>query len=84
MKTDEQLKVVASSNERILVETDCPWCAIRPSHAGSEFIKTKWLTTKKKDKSTKETLIDGRYEPAQILPAVKMKICTHVDDQLLF
>lgn len=37
MKTDEQLKVVAQiPNERILVETDCPWCAIRPSHAGKK------------------------------------------------
>lgn len=35
LKTDEQLKVVAEiPNERILIETDCPWCAIRPSHAG--------------------------------------------------
>ena len=35
LKTDDQLKVVAElPNERILVETDCPWCAIRPSHAG--------------------------------------------------
>lgn len=35
LKTEEQLKVVAAiPNERILVETDCPWCAIRPSHAG--------------------------------------------------
>lgn len=36
LKTAEQLKVVAEiPNERILVETDCPWCAIRPSHAGT-------------------------------------------------
>lgn len=35
LKTEEQLKVVAAiPNDRILVETDCPWCAIRPSHAG--------------------------------------------------
>lgn len=35
LKTEEQLNVVANiPNERILVETDCPWCAIRPSHAG--------------------------------------------------
>lgn len=39
LKTDEQLKVVAQiPNERILVETDCPWCAIRPSHAGKNLI----------------------------------------------
>lgn len=104
LKTDEQLKVVAElPNERILVETDCPWCAIRPSHAGkmnsdlaifsficklqlmfdfciffsqqqkgSKFIKTKWPSTKKKDKWTKDTLIDGRYEPAQIIQVLEV------------
>lgn len=39
LKTDDQLKVVAAiPNERILLETDCPWCAIRPSHAGMVFV----------------------------------------------
>lgn len=37
LKTEEQLKVVAQiPNERILIETDCPWCGIRPSHAGNQ------------------------------------------------
>lgn len=45
LKTEDQLKVVAAiPNDRILVETDCPWCAIRPSHAGKlnsiEFLST--------------------------------------------
>lgn len=35
LKTEEQLKSVAQiPSNRILLETDCPWCAIRPSHAG--------------------------------------------------
>lgn len=35
LKTEEQLKVVAEiPNEKILVETDCPWCSIRATHAG--------------------------------------------------
>lgn len=38
LKTEEQLKVVAQiPNERILLETDCPWCGIRSSHAGKQF-----------------------------------------------
>lgn len=39
LKTEDQLKVVAEiPNERILLETDCPWCAIRPSHAGEFYL----------------------------------------------
>lgn len=35
LKTDEQLKVVAEIPlDKILLETDCPWCGVRPSHAG--------------------------------------------------
>lgn len=35
LKTEEQLKVVAQiPDDKILVETDCPWCAVRPTHAG--------------------------------------------------
>lgn len=42
------------------------------SNKGSKFIQTKWPTTKKKDKWTKDTLIDGRYEPAQIVQVLEV------------
>lgn len=35
-------------------------------------MKTKWPATKKKDKWTKDTLIDGRYEPAQIIQVLEV------------
>lgn len=49
-----------------MLETDCPWCGIRPSHAGYKLIKTKFETVKRKDKWTETSMIDGRSEPAQI------------------
>ena len=27
--------------DRIMLETDAPYCEIRPSHAGSKFVKSK-------------------------------------------
>uniref|UniRef100_A0A1I8P2V7 Deoxyribonuclease TATDN1 n=1 Tax=Stomoxys calcitrans TaxID=35570 RepID=A0A1I8P2V7_STOCA len=67
LKTEENLNVVRQlPNDRILLETDCPWCGIRPSHAGQKFVQTKFPTVKKKEKWTAESLIDGRCEPCQI------------------
>lgn len=39
---------------------------------GSKHIKTTFPTTKKKDKWTADTLIDGRYEPAQIIQVLEV------------
>lgn len=39
LKTEEQLQSVAQiPSSHILLETDCPWCAIRPSHAGENSL----------------------------------------------
>lgn len=38
LKTEEQLKVVKELPlEKIMLETDAPWCEIRPTHAGKIF-----------------------------------------------
>lgn len=67
LKTKENVEVVRQlPNDRIMLETDCPWCGIRPTHASHKHVTTKFPTVKKKEKWTAETLIDGRCEPCQI------------------
>ncbi|XP_017031055.1 deoxyribonuclease TATDN1 [Drosophila kikkawai] len=67
LKTTDNAEVVRQlPNDRIMLETDCPWCGIRPSHAGHKHVSTRFPTVKKKEKWTAETLIDGRCEPCQI------------------
>lgn len=68
LKSEENLEVVKKlPANKIMIETDAPWCGIRSSHAGFKFIKTKFPTVKKKEKWNKDFLIDGRNEPCQIL-----------------
>jgi TatD DNase family protein len=68
LKTEENLKVVAAiPNDRILIETDAPWCEIKASHASHKHVKTKFPTVKKKEKWEKDSMIAGRCEPAMIV-----------------
>lgn len=43
LKTEENLTVMREiPNDKLMIETDCPWCEVRPSHAGHKFIKSKF------------------------------------------
>lgn len=66
LKTSENLEVVAKIPiEKLLLETDCPWCEIKPSHAGFKYIKTLYPAVKK-EKFTDGSMVKGRNEPVNI------------------
>lgn len=69
LKTEENLAVVKEVPlERIQIETDGPWCEMRPSHAGSKMLKDAPQLPKavKKEKWSKEFMVKGRNEPCAI------------------
>jgi TatD DNase family protein len=69
LKTEENLEVVKEVPlERIQIETDGPWCEIRPSHASAKFLKDAPPLPKavKKERWTAETMVKGRNEPCAI------------------
>jgi TatD DNase family protein len=69
LKTEENVEVVrAIPLERIQIETDGPWCEMRPSHASAKYLKAAPPLPKsvKKERFTKGCMVKGRNEPCAI------------------
>ncbi|XP_064605555.1 deoxyribonuclease TATDN1-like isoform X2 [Liolophura sinensis] len=72
LKTKDNLNSMCTvPSNKLMVETDCPWCEIRPTHAGFEFIKTNF-PTKKKEKWEKGNCVKTRNEPVQIIQVLEV------------
>lgn len=69
MKTEENLAVVKEVPlARLQIETDGPWCEMRPSQASAKFTKDAPPLPKavKKEKWSEECMVKGRNEPCTI------------------
>ncbi|ETN40461.1 uncharacterized protein HMPREF1541_04738 [Cyphellophora europaea CBS 101466] len=71
LKTEENLAVVKEVPlERLQIETDGPWCEIRPSHASSKHLQDyggpPMPKGVKKEKWQSGLMVKGRNEPATI------------------
>lgn len=59
LKGEEGLSVASAVPlDRLLIETDAPWCGVKQSHASAKHVRTAWRTVKK-DKYTPEGSGDG-------------------------
>ena len=76
LKTSENLDTVKDLPlESIILETDCPWCDIRPTHAGHSFIKTNYPTKKEKQYSRgvgEDFCVKNRTEPCHVLQVAEI------------
>lgn len=72
LKTLDNLNVVTKIPlDRLLVETDAPWCEIKPTHAGFKHIKILY-ESRKKEKWDEEYLVKGRNEPCNVVQVVEV------------
>uniref|UniRef100_A0A0E0EID7 Uncharacterized protein n=1 Tax=Oryza meridionalis TaxID=40149 RepID=A0A0E0EID7_9ORYZ len=51
--------------ERMMIETDSPYCDIKNTHAGIKFVKSVW-PSKKKEKYEPDSTVKGRNEPCLV------------------
>lgn len=66
LKTEQNLEVMRQVPlDRLMIETDSPWCEIRPSHAGSKYVRSR-RESKDKKKHEAGKLVKGRNEPCCI------------------
>ncbi|XP_076763485.1 deoxyribonuclease TATDN1 [Xylocopa sonorina] len=72
LKTEENLfSVTTIPSDRLMIETDCPWCEIRPTHASAKDIITNFPSVKK-EKWQPDKMVKGRNEPCTIVQILEI------------
>jgi len=72
LKTEENLEVVKELPvDKLMIETDAPWCEIKQSHASYKFVQTKFHSVKK-EKWNENSLVKGRNEPCCIIHVLEV------------
>lgn len=67
LRSEESLGVVAEIPEsRLLLETDAPWCGVKRTHPGFQYVATEFPNLKKKEKWAEGYMVKDRNEPCTI------------------
>jgi len=79
LRAEENLAVVAAIPlERLMIETDAPWCDIRATHASHQHVTTTpYEQVKKPDKWTAGKGVKGRNEPAMLVQVLEVVAAVH-------
>jgi TatD DNase family protein len=87
LRTELGLEVAkAVPAERLLLETDAPWCSIKPTHPSHALINTQFPAVKK-EKWMPGNMVKDRNEPccllqvAEVVAAVRNVTLEHLAEQ---
>lgn len=71
LKTEENLQVAKMiPSDKLMIETDCPWCEIKKSHASYKHVKT--LPQKSKDANDHKLPVKNRNEPSSLIQVLEV------------
>ncbi|AQL09842.1 Sodium/hydrogen exchanger 2 [Zea mays] len=74
LKTNENLEVLRGIPvERLMIETDSPYCDIINTHARSPYVKSVW-PFKKKEKYEPDSTVKGRNEPCLVRQVLEVVV----------
>ncbi|XP_038211153.1 putative deoxyribonuclease TATDN1 [Zerene cesonia] len=82
LRTAENLEVASKiPQDKLLIETDCPWCEIKQTHPSFKHVTTKFATVKKEKYSPEsDNQVKGRNEPVNIIQVLEVLAAVRGED----
>lgn len=75
LRTEESLRVAAEvPADRLLLETDAPWCGVRRTHPGYAHVRTHFEQSSKPERHepAPDRCVKGRCEPAHLVQVLEV------------